>query len=48
MLITFYEGSQLASDSTIFAAFRGSEETHEVGAKQLNSLTYTVVIPGQL
>ena len=46
MLITFYDGTRLSSGSTILAVFRGSEGTHSVLAKKLNSLTYTVMIPG--
>lgn len=46
MLITFYEGTQFPSGSSIVAVFRGSEGTHSVYAKRLNSLTYTVLIPG--
>lgn len=47
MLITFYDGTQLPSNN-ILAVFRGSESTHSVRAEPLNSLTYTVLIPGKL
>lgn len=46
MLITFYEGNRFPSGSNIQAVFRGSDGTHSVRAEPLNSLTYTVLIPG--
>lgn len=45
MLITFCEGVQFPKDG-MSVVFRGSEDTHTVQAVPLNSLTFTVLIPG--